>query len=110
MRVLVKKNTWLPRVTDFGWGNGYAFIPEGHPFHGLHYDAINEHVSIHGGLTFSKHVNIEMCVNWDLNPDLLGSWCVGFDTCHCDDTLEYWTEDRVMEETQRLKKQLLTYI
>ena len=46
-----KPITWLTGLST-GWGNGYAVIPEGHKFHGKHYDEID--VNVHGGLTFSS--------------------------------------------------------
>jgi len=42
MKAIIKENTWLTRggYMDFGWGNGYVLIPEGHPLHGKPYDDI----------------------------------------------------------------------
>ena len=51
MKTFLRENTWLTRgITDFGWGNGYVLIPQGHPLHGKHYDEID--VDVHCGLTF----------------------------------------------------------
>jgi hypothetical protein len=46
---------------------GYVRIPPGHPWHGLHYDAID--ADVHGGLTFS------------LDADDGGTW-IGWDDAH----------------------------
>ena len=49
LKSFVKELTHLPRngFMDFGWGNGYVVIPEGHPMHGKHYDDIP--VEVHPG-------------------------------------------------------------
>lgn len=45
--------------------NGYAYIPEDHPLHGIGYDNLHDLIDAHGGLTFSRD-----------------GW-IGFDTGHC---------------------------
>lgn len=108
MKTFVRENTWLDRsFMDFGWGNGYVLIHKGHPLHSVDYDDIN--VKVHGGLTYSTLIGDNEIEGWGLEKEDLGAWCVGFDTCHCDDTLLEWTKDAVLEETKRLKEQLLNY-
>jgi hypothetical protein len=46
---------------------GYVLVGEGHPWHGLHHDAIG--ALVHGGLTFSDDFG-------------KGAWAVGFDCGH----------------------------
>jgi len=55
------------RAPLYGAVNGYVRIPDGHPWSGLDYDAID--VRVHGGLTFARD-----------------GW-IGFDTLHAGD---YW--------------------
>ena len=111
MKAFVKENTWLSRsIMDFGWGNGYVVIPSGHPLNGIDYDEIHSKIpslQVHGGLTFSKCVDD---LDWDVIPENSeGGWVVGFDTCHCDDTLDMWSKKSVKLEALRLKQQLEAY-
>lgn len=106
MKTAVLQNTWLKRgFMNFGWGNGYVIIPKGHKLHSVHYDNIN--VDVHGGLTFSELVDLEMIDIFGLDKEDEGNWCVGFDTCHYGDNLLNWSRQRVRQETERLKNQLL---
>jgi hypothetical protein len=92
MKIRIKKNTWL-KTLDVGWGNGYCYLEDTHPLYGVHYDVINEQVSVHGGLTYSEKEG--------------GFWVVGFDTAHYQDTSENWTKARVITETKHLRNQLI---
>lgn len=91
-----------------GAANGYVAVPKDHPFYGKHYDDIP--VSVHGGLTFSSLVSskwLEMAEPIEGNlADVENMWVLGFDTCHCMDSLETWPIERVIEETLNLKQQL----
>lgn len=105
MKTLVLENKHLDRsLMDFGWGNGYVIIPKEHRLHGLDYDDID--VDIHGGLTFSKLVDEKMTSKFNLEPSDIGSWCIGFDTCHYEDSLLEWTKERVEEEVEKLRLQI----
>jgi hypothetical protein len=105
MKTVLVENTRTSRsIMDFGWGNGYVLIPEGHKYHGVEYDNIP--VSVHGGLTYSKLVNEKTAELFGLGKDDIGKWCVGFDTYHLDDTLAKWIKEEVQKETDRLKEQL----
>jgi hypothetical protein len=105
MKSIIKQNTWL-NSRNVGWGNGYVLIPEGNVLHGVHYNDID--VDVHGGLTFSELVDSDMVDVWpELSKDDIGSWMIGFDTCHYQDTPNNWPEESVLEETNRLKKILL---
>lgn len=114
MKAFVKENSWLPRGSfmDFGWGNGYVVIPKGHPLHGKSYDEIHNlipNLQINGGLTFSD--DADSLTTWDeITEDCIEDWVVGFDTAHCWDTLEKWSKEAVLEETEMLKNQLLDYV
>lgn len=76
-----------------GWGNGYVCLTRLHDWFKKDYDDINEHVYIHGGLTFSEY---------DEEEDL---WVIGFDTNHYDDNDIVWHYNAVVAETKRLEKQ-----
>lgn len=108
MKSFVRENTWLQRSgwLDFGWGNGYVLIPQESHLHGKNYDDID--VYVHGGLTFSEIVDAEMIEAFGLHKDDEGQWCVGFDTVHYGDILAMWTKEKVEEETENLKEQLLS--
>jgi len=98
-------------VKDFerGWGNGYVIIPEDHFLHGKDYHEINKlGIRVHGGLTFSMLVNDQLISEWkEVDESTKGGWIVGFDTHHYGDNKENWTMSRVIEETRKLKKQLI---
>jgi hypothetical protein len=48
-----------------------------------------------------------MVEDWELDKEDEGKWCVGFDTSHYGDNLSEWSKEKVQEETERLKEQLL---
>lgn len=107
LKTFVEENTWLSRNSfmDFGWGNGYVVIPEGHPMHGKHYNEIP--VNVHGGLTFSESADNMDRERWLNLPDgVEGGWVVGFDTAHYGDKLYKWPKEKVERETKRLRLQL----
>lgn len=109
MRTLIKENTWLARaLIDFGWGNGYVLIPEGHPLHGMHYDNID--VDVHGGLTFSELVDAKLIEKWgELTEADKGMWMIGFDTSHYRDNLYTCPKEYVEAEAERLLGQVKNY-
>lgn len=88
------KNTWLDM--GHGWGNGYVRIAESHKYYGKTYDDID--VSVHGGLTFSEFIKD--------SPNFSDGYWIGFDTAHSGDTLMFWTQDKVLEETIHLFKSI----
>lgn len=74
-----------------GWGNGYVYIPKGHPYYEKDRNEIP--YEVHGGVNFAE-------------PD--GDWWViGWDTCHSYDTLETWPEERVRAENAKLLAQVV---
>lgn len=113
MKAFVKENTWLKRggLIDFGWGNGYVAIPKEHPLHGKDYNEIHKllpKLYVNGGLTFAESAD---SLDWVELPKGSGdAWIVGFDTAHSFDTLKKWNKKKVLEETEKLKNQLLEYV
>lgn len=106
------KNTWLDHPTlslPHGWGNGYVIIPKEHPFHGIHYDILNEFVNAHGGLTFSELCDDENKNTFGLEDSDIGKWIIGFDTAHHGDSLERWHEGAVVAETDFLLAQVISF-
>lgn len=97
---------------DCGYANGYVAVPPGHPWHGKHYDDL-DNIDVHGGLTYSESTPCDVMDNGmsgvsyidggDEIPD--GWWVLGFDTCHCYDTLDSWPREAVIAETRRLQQQ-----
>jgi hypothetical protein len=62
---------------------GYVGVPPGHPYHGRHYDAIDD-VYVHGGLTYSDYCQGAICHTPRLGePE--PTWWLGFDTGHAFD-------------------------
>lgn len=114
MKTFIRENTGFKRdlnLSDFdiGWGNGYVLIPKYHPFYNVSYDYINQYIDIHVGLTFSGLVDFDLIKDWELDQEDEGKWCVGFDTAHYGDNILKWPKERVEEETEKLKQQLLFY-
>lgn len=111
MKTLIHENNWLigMGMIESGWGNGYVLIPKNHPLHGAHYDAINEIVDVHRGLTFSELVDMEMVERWGADKEDIGKWCVGFDTVGGGANLTNWPEERVLKEAEYLRDQLIAY-
>lgn len=113
MKIVIKENTWLnsgnvmPGLKmEFGWGNGYALIPRGHKFHGVHYTTVDDSVNVHGGLTFSTLINVRAMKFYGLSKRHLGKWMVGFDTCHYRDTPQSCPREYVIKEARFLAEQL----
>ncbi len=44
---------------------------------------------------------------WNLDKEDVGAFCIGFDTAHYQDTLNLWPKEKVEEETENLKQQLI---
>lgn len=96
---------------------GYVSIPDGHPWHELHYDTIAElsSVDVHGGLTYAGE---RTWAGWDGDGAPAGFY-VGFDCGHFTDmpiegssmekhwpgTGHRWTVDEVEVEVRRLAVQ-----
>lgn len=114
LKVIIRENTWLSRTIglhklDFGWGNGYVILPKTHPLHGVDYDEINTFVDVHRGLTYGSIITVQTIINFNLDPEDLGKYMVGFDTSHYGDNLLKWSEQDVLKETENLKEQLYDY-
>ena len=108
MKTVILENTWLSGITSHGWGNGYVIIPEGHKLHGKHYEELNKRkaISVNGGLTYSELADARIIKQFGLSDEHLGSWIVGFDTCHCWDDMQRWPKDEVQKEADQLLSQL----
>tara|TARA_R110000851_G_scaffold53069_1_gene126037 strand:+ start:597 stop:917 length:321 start_codon:yes stop_codon:yes gene_type:complete len=94
MRVIINKNKALGYM-DIGEANGYLIIDDkNHPWYGKHYNDID--IDVHGGLTYSELVESGdlQCFDELIEGDV-GSWMIGFDTCHCGDTTEQWPAEYV---------------
>lgn len=111
---------------------GYVLVPENHPWFGKAYGArsgfaipedepigdrgaisvfcmsldddaptnarIDLLIDVHGSITYAGY-------EWEAKDE----WCFGFDCNHYRDTPEYWTEERVAQECERLAEQLKRY-
>jgi hypothetical protein len=105
LKTCVVPITWLPMAAT-GWGNGYVAVPREHKYFSIGYDDVP--VKVHGGLTFGHQLSD---IKKDFFPEIKGKarkdwWVFGFDTAHFSDTKLNWTESKVKEETENLKKQL----
>lgn len=104
METYIKKNDWMGMILPHGWGNGYVIIPIGHKLHGVDYDDID--VDVHGGLTFSSVITEDDARAWGIDEKHIGSWMVGFDTCHYGDSLSRWPQEAVQAEADLLRLKL----
>lgn len=89
--------TWLSGM-HHGYGNGYIGLPPEHPWFKKDYDDINEHVNIHGGLTYASENNPTT-----RKPDSL--WWIGFDTAHFGDNQNNCPLEYVQSEVLSLAEQ-----
>ena len=99
MRVITNKNQRLDG-RDRGESNGYLVIDDkNHPWFGKdHYEI---EVDVHGGLTFSSEIiKGHISVYEELAEDDIGSWMIGFDTCHPYDSYSRWTDDVVRDHAE----------
>ena len=98
-----------------GYANGYVAIPPDHPLHGKHYDTLD--IEIHGGLTYSGSMldTLDFCASNRLEDvhfiykdavPIDDYWVFGFDTIHAGDSLNTWPKERVIAETENLRKLL----
>ena len=88
---------------ELGWGNGHVVIPKGDPLHGKSIKELNTYgIDIHGGITKSELITLKTIKHYGepLTKAEKGSWLIGFDTAHPEDTPEEWTAQRVYLETQ----------
>jgi hypothetical protein len=89
-----------------GWGNGYVLLPINHVYYEVDYNNIP--VSVHGGLTYSKMVDIDIVHNFNnLTEEDIGYWMIGFDTSQYGDSIESWPKEAVQREDERLRDQLI---
>lgn len=95
-------------ILNLGWGNGYVIIPHWHWLCGVDYDEID--IEVHGGITFSGYV--EHCGKWEEIPKNCHpkDYIVGFDTGHYGDHMRIWPKERVIEETEYLRDQLMPIV
>jgi len=119
---------------DCGAANGYVAIPPTNKYYGLPYDSSEvESLSVHGGVTYAEFVVLKDTVCNGLRkvkPEFIGTrnmlltgnelrflgeksqeipddWFIlGFDTFHWGDNIDIWNEERVIQETLDLAKQL----
>ncbi|WP_338761936.1 hypothetical protein WAF17_16585 [Bernardetia sp. ABR2-2B] len=102
-----------------GSANGYVIIEKSHFLHGYNCDEIQEiipNLNVHGGINMSlsqdlfEYMYIESPYNVkQVFEEYEDGWIVGFDTMHLGDTPDKWTEEKVLEEAENLKKQLLEH-
>ena len=97
--VLVDRGVSLISVVPYR--NGYAGVPNDHPWHGVSYHdriggkAPEDVIDVHGGVTYSGA---------GFSGDASGAWFFGFDTAHYDSG--EWTLEQAIAETERMAEQL----
>jgi hypothetical protein len=52
-------------------------------------------------------MDAEMIEEFGLSSEDEYKWCIGFSTCHSGDSLTKWPKEKVWQETERLKEQIL---
>lgn len=77
------------------WFCGYVRVPDEHKFYGLNDEELNEHLCVHGGVTFSGEL------------DGFEGFYVGFDCGHCGDSPMVEDEEYTIEECKSLVDQLI---
>lgn len=103
---MVRDNEMFPQ--ECGYANGYVAVPLHHPLWGMSCDQVNEFVSVHGGLTYSKAYNEQLVSDAILLSEdevPVDSWIFGFDTMHWGDNLGNCNEAFCKSETINLVEQ-----
>ncbi len=74
----------IEKFLPHGWGNGYLYLPKGHPWYGIDYDSFDYNsitTNIPWGFTYATEETIhypgQLC--WE---DMDTYWVLGFDTMH----------------------------
>ncbi len=96
----------LMNAPRYGAINGYAKLPEGHPWHelDLQWDD-SEVVDVHGGITYGPKdgwIGFDTLHAWDIWP---GKSLMFASDAH-DPMNIYWTQDMVREEAQSLARKV----
>lgn len=102
----VRNDEMFPQ--ECGYADGYVAVPPHHPLWGMYYDRVNEFVSVHGGLTYSRAYNERLVSDAILLSEdevPVDSWIFGFDTIHWGDNLENCSEAFCKSETIKLVEQ-----
>lgn len=94
--------------------NGYVAFKEELPLSlkgggNLDDEILDDLVNVHCGITFDEKSLWEEVAIIPLTAipeDIHEYRVIGFDTCHLNDTAEYWTFERTKEETLNLKEQI----
>jgi hypothetical protein len=110
------------QAAEHGHWCGYVGVPPGHPLHGHHYDVVNDHLNVHGGMTYSGRCQGHIC--HEPRPGEADDvWWLGFDFAHAGDLLyddgryqprrrgdHYWTKAEVTKEVRRAAQDLATMV
>ena len=105
------------RMITGGLYNGYVafsgYLPDSYMKHMNGRGELDNLINIHGGITFDQVVDFSKGFSASgisvLNTEVPkeGTYrVIGFDTLHCDDTMEYWTIERTKSETLHLLEQV----
>lgn len=70
---------------------GYVGVPPGHPWHGKHYDDIDD-AQVHGGLTYANACHGHIC-HVPKPGDADDVWWLGFDCGHYLDEVPAYSEE-----------------
>lgn len=102
-----------------GYGCGYVIVPKNNKFYGKDsMDDLFHRCSIHGNITLSVDTHsFYRMIKPEREPEVKNildglpfelrcGWVFGFDTFHDRDTLENWPEEKVREESLKLKRYL----
>lgn len=83
---------------------GYLGLPDGHPWHGFGYDALD--VDVHGGLTYARAHCPDDCATLLLSlsaDQRVPGWWIGFDCGHWGDEGQ-WDLNSCWLETEEMLK------
>jgi hypothetical protein len=104
IKTFIRKNTWFSsKLFEVGWGNGYVILPPDHMLVGCK-DLDAYSIYAHGGITYTSYgEQAQSFIPCPIDPK---SWVIGFDTAHYMDNSTNWPQEKVLEETLRLKKEI----
>ena len=90
-----------------GWGRGFCLITKEHPLW-IKYKPEDIDIKTNGKLMIPGLITSTLVQIGFVEPKYLHWTCIGVDTYGLNP--EYWTKERVQEETENIKKQLINYV
>jgi hypothetical protein len=86
-----------------GWGNGYVVIPPASPLWGRKF----KNFQVHDRVSIAQEIRQDDIEHFDIAPEYLGHWLIGFHTQSLGDNESIHDEDYVMYQTLCMYKSII---